>query len=176
MQLDRLTASGRGSAAPRPTSAMNFAAAGARPTLPGRTSSVAHMSKRVPPYAAGAPNGPWLVARDEPLESIAAIESIEPHARSCAMPRVVLAPALRRWLPGEGELSFEVDAADVRGALELVFAQHPALRGYVLDEAGTVRHHVALFVDGQALRDKTDLSQTLPGRGELYVMQALSGG
>ena len=92
------------------------------------------------------------------------------------MARVVLASALRRWLPGEGELAFEVEAADVRGALEAVFALHPVLRGYVLDEAGTVRHHVALFVDGAALRDKRDLSQPLAARGELYVMQALSGG
>ena len=92
------------------------------------------------------------------------------------MPRVVLASALRRWLPGEGELAFDVDAPDVRSALERVFEQHPTLRGYVLDELGTVRHHVALFVDNAALRDKTDLSQPLGERGELYVMQALSGG
>lgn len=92
------------------------------------------------------------------------------------MPRVVLASALRRWLPGDGELAFEVDAPDVRGALEVVFAQHPTLRGYVLDELGTVRHHVALFVDNTALRDKSDLSQPLGARSELYVMQALSGG
>ena len=92
------------------------------------------------------------------------------------MARVVLASALRRWLPGEGELAFEVPARDVREALEVVFAQHPSLRGYVLDEAGVVRHHVALFVDGHALRDKRDLSHALAPRAELYVMQSLSGG
>ena len=92
------------------------------------------------------------------------------------MPRVVLASALRRWLPGEGELSLEVEAGDVRAALEQVFAVHPVLRGYVLDERGTVRHHVALFVDNAVLRDKADLSQPLGAASELYVMQALSGG
>ena len=92
------------------------------------------------------------------------------------MPKVVLASALRRWLPGEGELAFEVDAADVRTALEHVFGHYPALRGYVLDERGSVRHHVALFVDNTALRDKSDLSQPLRAGSELYVMQALSGG
>ena len=92
------------------------------------------------------------------------------------MPKVVLASALRRWLPGEGELAFEVAAADVRSALEAVFALHPTLRGYVLDELGTVRHHVALFVDNTALRDKSDLTQPLAPNGEVYVMQALSGG
>jgi hypothetical protein len=92
------------------------------------------------------------------------------------VPTVVLASALRRWLPGEGELALAVDAADVRSALEQLFAAHPSLRGYVLDEHGVVRHHVALFVDNAALRDKSDLSQPLGARSELYVMQALSGG
>jgi sulfur-carrier protein len=39
-----------------------------------------------------------------------------------------------------------------------------------------VRHHVAVFVDGDALRDKRDLSQPLRPGAEVYVMQALSGG
>jgi len=92
------------------------------------------------------------------------------------MPRIVLASALRRWLPGEGELAFDVDATDLRAALEAVYAQHPALRGYVVDEHGTVRHHVAIFIDGTVLRDKSDLSVPLAPASEVYVMQALSGG
>jgi len=92
------------------------------------------------------------------------------------VPKIVLASALRRWLPGDGELAFDVEAADLRSALEAVFLRHPALRGYVIDERGTVRHHVAVFVDGQVLRDKADLSVPLAPAGEVYVMQALSGG
>ncbi|HEY2347348.1 MAG TPA: MoaD/ThiS family protein [Xanthomonadaceae bacterium] len=97
------------------------------------------------------------------------------------MPRVVLASALSRWLPDEagrtgGEVALDVRGASVREALDGVFARYPNLRGYVLDEQGAVRHHVALFVDGEALRDKRDLSQALGERAEVYVMQALSGG
>ena len=95
------------------------------------------------------------------------------------MPKVVLASALSRWLPqagGAGEVALEVRAGSVREALDGVFAAHPTLRGYVLDEQGAVRHHVAVFVDGDAIRDKRDLSQPLAERAEVYVMQALSGG
>ena len=97
------------------------------------------------------------------------------------MARVVLAPALSRWLPpeesgGEREVSLDVVAADVRGALDAVFARLPGLRGYVLDEHGAVRHHVAVFVDGQAIGDKRRLDQPVAPGGEVYVMQALSGG
>jgi molybdopterin synthase sulfur carrier subunit len=97
------------------------------------------------------------------------------------MPKVVLASALSRWLPDAaerpgGEVALEVAGASVREALDGVFALHPNLRGYVLDEQGAVRHHIAVFVDGDAVRDKRGLAQALGERTEVYVMQALSGG
>lgn len=96
------------------------------------------------------------------------------------MPRVVLASALSRWLPsadaGAGEVALEFDGARLDEILEALFVRHPALRGYVLDERGTVRHHVAIFVDGDAIRDKSNLAQSLDAKSEVYVMQALSGG
>ncbi len=97
------------------------------------------------------------------------------------MPKVVLASALARWLPQAdapqaGEIVLEFDGSRLDDVLERLFARHPGLRGYVLDEHGTVRHHVAIFVDGDAIRDKTDLTQALGEHAEVYVMQALSGG
>jgi molybdopterin synthase sulfur carrier subunit len=98
------------------------------------------------------------------------------------MAKVVLSSALSRWLPQSdvarpaGEVALTVSGASIGEALEHVFAQYPNLRGYVLDEHGTVRHHLALFVDGAAIRDKRDLSQAIGNDSEIYVMQALSGG
>lgn len=96
------------------------------------------------------------------------------------MARVVLASALSRWLPGAsepiGEVALEVEGASVGEVLAGLFARHPNLRGYVVDEHGAVRHHVAVFVDGDAIRDKRNLNQPLGERAEVYVMQALSGG
>ena len=94
------------------------------------------------------------------------------------MPRVVLAPALARWLPqgGDGEVAVEVAGDTVGAALDGLFALHPSLRGYVVDERGVVRHHVALFVDGRSLARKTHLDHPLASGSQLHVMQALSGG
>ncbi len=97
------------------------------------------------------------------------------------MAKVVLASALSRWLPEAsgkpaGEVVLEVEGASVGEVLDGLFARHPNLRGYVVDEQGAVRHHVAVFVDGDALRDKRNLTQPLGQRVEVYVMQALSGG
>ena len=96
------------------------------------------------------------------------------------MPKVVLASALARWLPdaqgASGEAALDVSGATVGAVLDDLFAHHAALRGYVLDEHGAVRHHVAVFVDGQAIGDKRRLDQPVAPGGEVYVMQALSGG
>jgi sulfur carrier protein ThiS len=97
------------------------------------------------------------------------------------MARVVLASALARWLPAAAgnpsqEVALEVPGTRLDEVLDGVFAQHPNLRGYVLDELGGVRHHVAVFVDGTAIDDKRHPSQSLDNNSEIYVMQALSGG
>ncbi|QNM96125.1 thiamine biosynthesis protein ThiS [Chitinimonas koreensis] len=87
------------------------------------------------------------------------------------MPRIAFTHHLRRHAPAE---PLEVAADTPRAALEAVFALHPALRGYVLDEQGGLRRHVALFVDGELRRDALDAP--VAAGASIYVMQALSGG
>ena len=69
-----------------------------------------------------------------------------------------------------------VAGATVRESLEAAFALYPLARGYVLDEHGALRHHMALFVDGEPLVDRRTLSDPVPASAEIFVMQALSGG
>lgn len=97
------------------------------------------------------------------------------------MATVVLASGLSRWIQGvganaPGEITLKVAGQTVGNVLEGVFAQHPGLRGYVLDEHGVVRHHVAVFVDGSSIARKTALDAPVAAHGEVYIMQALSGG
>ena len=35
-----------------------------------------------------------------------------------------------------------------------MFAAQPALRGYVLDDQGALRRHVAVYVNGEPVRDR----------------------
>lgn len=56
------------------------------------------------------------------------------------------------------------------------FAREPRLRGYLLDDQGSLRRHVALFVDGVQVRDRRGLGDPLQDDSEIYVVQALSGG
>jgi molybdopterin synthase sulfur carrier subunit len=96
------------------------------------------------------------------------------------VPTVVVAPSLTRWLTAAptsvGERSVVVSGTTVREVLESLFAEYPGLRGYAVDERGALRHHVVAFVDGAPVRDKTHLSEPVPAGGEVYLLQALSGG
>ncbi|MEY2959968.1 MAG: hypothetical protein RLZZ01_2536 [Actinomycetota bacterium] len=87
--------------------------------------------------------------------------------------RVVFTANLQRHVPCPPT---EVDAVDVRGALDAVFVATPRLRGYVLDERGALRKHMSVFVDGEQLRDRLGLTDEVGPTSEIYVMQALSGG
>jgi molybdopterin converting factor small subunit len=69
-----------------------------------------------------------------------------------------------------------VDGVTVREALDAVIALNPRLKSYVLDDRGAVRKHIAIFLNGESVQDRETLSDPLPPDGEVFVMQALSGG
>jgi sulfur carrier protein ThiS len=89
------------------------------------------------------------------------------------MPTVAFTPNLRRHLDCP---EVTVAAATVADALEAVFRDHPRLRGYVLDEQGRLRRHVAVFVGGELIHDRERLSDAVAANQDIFVMQALSGG
>jgi len=89
------------------------------------------------------------------------------------MARIVFTPNLQRHV--------ECPPADAPGqtlrtVLDAVFAANPRARGYVLDEQGALRKHMIVFINCEQVRDRIDLSDPVPADGEVYVMQALSGG
>jgi molybdopterin converting factor small subunit len=89
------------------------------------------------------------------------------------MATVSFTSALQRFLPAP---SAEVEGGTVAAALAAVFASRPALRGYVLDDQGALRRHVAIYVNGQPVHDRVGLSDRVGPHDEIYVLQALSGG
>jgi molybdopterin synthase sulfur carrier subunit len=89
------------------------------------------------------------------------------------MPTVSFTSALRRFLDAPPA---QVEGGTVGEALAAVFAERPALRGYVLDDQGALRRHVAVYVNGAALRDRERLTDPVGRDDEIYVFQALTGG
>lgn len=70
----------------------------------------------------------------------------------------------------------EVDGATLGGVLEAYFRDHPRVRGYVLDDQGAVRKHVAVFVNRDLIRDRRDLTHPVREGDRIFIAQALSGG
>jgi molybdopterin synthase sulfur carrier subunit len=70
----------------------------------------------------------------------------------------------------------EVGGASIRDVLDSYFRLHGQARGYVLDDQGRLRQHMAIFVDGNQIRDRENLSDHVPEGAVVDLVQALSGG
>jgi sulfur-carrier protein len=95
------------------------------------------------------------------------------EVQSVAMATVEFAPALTRHVPCPAQ---RVSARTLRAALDAAFAAAPEMRGYVLDEQGAVRKHVAVFVNARQIADRAKLDTPLADGDKVVVIQALTGG
>lgn len=89
------------------------------------------------------------------------------------MPNVSFTPSLRRHLDAP---SMTVRGETVAAVFEQVFSAFPELRGYLLDDQGRLRRHVAVFIDGRRMKDTRALTDAVSSDSEVCVVQALSGG
>lgn len=86
------------------------------------------------------------------------------------MPRVHLSGSICQRAGGCRLVDADGDtAATVIRSLEDL---HPSLRGWVVDERGTLRRHVKLFRRGEAITLETQIAPD----DELHVVAAISGG
>lgn len=70
----------------------------------------------------------------------------------------------------------EVSGATLREALDDYFTSNETARGYVLDDQGRLRHHMAAFIDGRQIGDREALSDPVAADAVIDVVQSLSGG
>lgn len=69
-----------------------------------------------------------------------------------------------------------VSGDTVRAVLDATFEENPKLRSYLLDDQGSLRQHVNIFINDAAVRDRNGLTDPVTRNDEIFVMQALSGG
>lgn len=66
----------------------------------------------------------------------------------------------------------QVTGSTVAEALDDLFSRLPGLRNHVLDERGSLRPHVSLFVNG----DQADLETAIASDTVIRILHAVSGG
>ncbi len=89
------------------------------------------------------------------------------------MPRVRFTRNIQRHVEC---LDADSEGESVGAVLSAYFATNPRARGYILDDQGSLRRHIAVFVDGRPVIDRSGLSDAVSHSGTVDVMQALSGG
>jgi len=85
------------------------------------------------------------------------------------MALVRLRPPLRELV---GEREIPVDGSTVQEVLRGLEREHPRLEGWVLDDQGRLREHVAVFLEGERVGGDAPVSE----RDRLEILGAISGG
>jgi sulfur-carrier protein len=70
----------------------------------------------------------------------------------------------------------EISGSTLREVLDNYFRDNERARGYVLDEQGRIRQHMAAFINGELVQDRDGLSDAVGPHAVIDVIQALSGG
>lgn len=89
------------------------------------------------------------------------------------MAKVTLTANLQKYFPSR---ELEVPGPTLRAVLDALETMRPQFLGYILEDNGAIRKHVNIFIDGQLLRDKANLTIALTSTSQVHIMQALSGG
>lgn len=81
---------------------------------------------------------------------------------------------LKRFFPDLAAVEVAGDsAATIVLAIEEKF---PGIARYIVDERGSLRGHVNIFVDGHTIVDREALSDRIEPNAIVHIIQALSGG
>ena len=90
------------------------------------------------------------------------------------MARVVIPGAMRAAAGGEALV--EVEGRRLKQVIDNLCGRYPALRPLILDEDGSLHHHLAIFVDGVEVRTGAGLFAEVEGDSEVVLAPALGGG
>jgi molybdopterin converting factor small subunit len=71
-----------------------------------------------------------------------------------------------------GTSDVEIPGDTVGDVIRVLEAEHPKLRGWILDEQGHVRPHVNVFVNGERMAEDAVVGPT----DRLHVLASISGG
>jgi len=90
------------------------------------------------------------------------------------VPTVKFTKALKRFFPQLKDT--RAKGGTLAEILSDIESFYPGMCSYVLDEQGSLRKHVNIFIDGSIINDRTKLTDSFSENSEIYIIQALSGG
>jgi sulfur-carrier protein len=71
-----------------------------------------------------------------------------------------------------GRRELELEGTTVAEVLQALEREHPDVKGWILDERGSIREHINVFVNKDYGREDTSVGEN----DRLHVLPAISGG
>jgi molybdopterin converting factor small subunit len=90
------------------------------------------------------------------------------------MAKIKFTSALKPFFPSLTDL--ELEGSTVREIVIQVETRFPGISTYLMDETGSLRKHVNIFLQGDLIKDRERLSDSVKNSDEVLIFQALSGG
>lgn len=90
------------------------------------------------------------------------------------MANVKFTSALNTFFPDLKDMKVQGDTVN-----ELIISINkttPGISNYLLEEDGSLRKHVNIFIEQDLIKDRSKLSDTVSEKDEVLIYQALSGG
>ena len=90
------------------------------------------------------------------------------------MPKVKFTSALKRFYPDLQDTV--VVGQTISELLDHINQAYPGIRHYLIEEDGSLRKHVNIFIDQELIYDRNTLTDAVGQDDEVLIYQALSGG
>ena len=87
----------------------------------------------------------------------------------------VFIPSVLRANVG-GVKSLEIEGASIRGVVDALVEQHPALKSQLLTDDGDLNRFVNVYVNGQDVRYLAGLDTPVAPADEVRLLPAMAGG
>jgi molybdopterin converting factor small subunit len=92
------------------------------------------------------------------------------------MPKVIIPTVFQG--PTRGESDFDVGGESITACMDLIEAQHPGVKDFVIDpDTGAAHKFVKLTLNGELIdRDAETLARPLASTDEIEIIAAIAGG
>ncbi len=81
---------------------------------------------------------------------------------------------LRRFTNGES--SIDVNGNNIEKVLEELFSAHPDIQGHLVEDDGSLRNFVNIFVEGEDIRQSGGMATKVPDGSDVRIIPSIAGG